>query len=279
MNALPRRVSFSDITKFTVLAFHAALTIFPLVWVLSNSFRTTDQILTRIRLIPESFTLVNFVKVWESTSIPRALVNSVTIDLVSLALLLAVVLPLSFALARFRFRAATFIYLFFSLAVLVPTVTVLPMTYRLFNELGLLGQKYAIAFIYVAEQLPISVFLMVMFMRTIPVELDEAAILDGCSPWGLFWSVTLPLSRNGVVTIVILAFVAIWNDYLTALVILTKQAHKTLSVVLGYARNEYMVDYGMMSAAIIFAIAPMIVIYLLVKSQLIKGMAMGAVKG
>jgi raffinose/stachyose/melibiose transport system permease protein len=267
------------IGKYAVLSFQAALTIFPILWVLSNSFRNTDQILTGIRLIPESFSLANYVRVWSMTSIPRALVNSLTIDLVSLALLLAVVLPLSFVLARFRFRAATFVYLFFSLAVLVPMVTVLPMTFKLFSELGLLGHKYAIAFIYVAEQLPISVFLMVMFMRTIPSELDEAAIMDGCSIWQLFQHVIIPLSRNGIVTIVILAFVAIWNDYLTALVILSRQADKTLSVVLGYARNEYSVDYGMMSAAIIFAIAPMIVIYILVKNRLIKGMAMGAVKG
>jgi raffinose/stachyose/melibiose transport system permease protein len=271
--------TLARIGKYAVLSFQAALTIFPILWVLSNSFRNTDQILTGIRLIPESFSLANYVRVWSMTSIPRALVNSLTIDLVSLALLLAVVLPLSFVLARFRFRAATFVYLFFSLAVLVPMVTVLPMTFKLFSELGLLGRKYAIAFIYVAEQLPISVFLMVMFMRTIPSELDEAAIMDGCSIWDLFVNVIIPLSRNGIVTIVILAFVAIWNDYLTALVILSRQADKTLSVVLGYARNEYSVDYGMMSAAIIFAIAPMIVIYVLVKNRLIKGMAMGAVKG
>jgi raffinose/stachyose/melibiose transport system permease protein len=265
--------------QYAVLSLQAVLTILPIVWVFSNSFRTTDQILTSIRLIPESWAPDNYIKVWNLTSIPAAFINSLTIDLVSLALLLVIVLPLSFALSRFRFRAATLIYLFFSLAVLVPTVTVLPMTYRLFNELGLLGHKYAIAFIYAAEQLPLSVFLMVMFMRGIPAELDEAAIMDGCSIWQMFWHITLPLSRNGIVTIVILAFVAIWNDYLTALVVLTKQSDKTLSVVLGYARNEYSVDYGMMSAAIVIAIVPMILIYILVKNRLIKGMAAGAVKG
>jgi raffinose/stachyose/melibiose transport system permease protein len=230
-------------------------------------------------LIPETWSLENYSKVWNLTSIPRAFVNSLTIDLVSVALLLVVVLPLAFALSRFRFRAANFIYLFFSLAVLVPTVTVLPMTFRLFNELKLLDFKYAIAFIYVAEQLPISVFLMTMFMRTIPSELDDAAIIDGASLWQLFWMITVPLSRNGIVTVTILAFVAIWNDYLTAFIMLTRPEDKTLSVLLGYARDEYSVNYGMMSASIVFAIAPMIAIYILIKNQLIRGMAAGAVKG
>jgi len=274
-----RRISFKKAVQYVVLSFQAVLTILPIIWVISNSFRTTDQILTSIRLIPEAFLLTNYVNVWNLTSIPNAFVNSITIDFVSIMLLLAVTLPLSFALSRFRFRAAVVVYLFFSMAVLVPTVTILPMTFKLFSELGLLGHKYAIAFIYVAEQLPISVFLMVMFMRAIPTELDEAAIIDGCGMWKLFWNVTIPLSRNGIVTITILAFVAIWNDYLSALVILSRQADKTLSVLLGYARNEYSVDYGMMSAAIVFAIVPMILIYILVKDRLITGMAVGAVKG
>jgi raffinose/stachyose/melibiose transport system permease protein len=265
--------------RYGVLTLQAVLTIFPLVWVVSNSFRTTDAILTSIRLLPESLDFTNYAHVFTATSIPRAFLNSTSITLLSLVLLLVTVLPLSFALARFRFPAAKGIYLFFALAVLVPTVTVLPMTFRLFNELGLLGQKYAISLLYVAEQLPISVFLMVMFMRAIPSELDEAAVIDGCSTWGLFWWITLPLSRNGIVTIVILSFVAIWNDYLTALVILTNQFDKTLSVILAYARTEYSVDFGMMSAAIVVAIAPIIVVYLFVKDRLISCMALGAVKG
>ncbi len=273
------RLSGVAVAKYIVLTVYAAITLFPLLWVVSNSFRTTNQILTGIRLLPESFSMVNYERVLMSTSIPRAFMNSLTIDGVSIALLLAVVLPLSFVLARFRFRFGVFIYLFFSLAVLVPAVTVLPMTFKLFSDLQLLGHKYAIAYIYVVRQMPLSVFLMVMFMRTIPAELDEAAIIDGCGTWGLFWNVILPLSRNGTVTVVILSFVAIWNDYLTALVILTRPIDKTLSVVLSYARTEYSVDYGMLSAAIVFAIAPMIVMYVLLKDNLIQGMAMGAVKG
>ncbi len=267
------------LVQYLVLSIHAIVTIFPLVWVVSNSFRTTDQILTSIRLIPESLTFANYTRVLTATSIPRAFFNSVSITGATMLLLLAVVLPLAFALARFRFSAANHVYLFFSLAVLVPTVTVLPTMFRLYNEMGLLGYKYAIAFVYVSQQLPISVFLMVMFMRSIPPELDEAAIIDGCGTWGIFRHIVLPLSRNGIVTITILAFVAVWNDYINALVILTNQYDKTLSVVLAYAKGEFSVDYGMMSAAIVVAVAPMILVYLFIKERLIAGMAVGAVKG
>jgi raffinose/stachyose/melibiose transport system permease protein len=264
---------------YGVLGIHSLLTLFPLVWVLSNSFRKNDAILTSMRLIPESLQLSNYVEMLHVTSIPLAFFNSFTITLASLALLVAVALPLSFALARFRFRFANWVFMFFAAAVLVPSVSVLPMTFRLFADLGLLGTKYGIAFVYATEQLPVSVFLLVTFMRAIPQELDEAALIDGCGLWNLFLRVVVPLSRNGIVTILILAFVAVWNDYLTALVLLPDQENQTLSLALAYAKDEYFVNYGMMSAAIVFAVAPMLIVYLFLKDRLISGMAAGAVKG
>jgi raffinose/stachyose/melibiose transport system permease protein len=264
---------------YVILGVHALLTLFPLWWVLVNSFRSSDSILTGFRFLPEHFDLSNYRRVLSTTSIPLAFYNSVSITLVSLGLMLVMALPLSFALARFRFRAARFIYGFFALAILVPSVSMLPMTFRLFNALGLLGTKYGITFVYATEQLPVSVFLLVTFMRAIPPELDEAALIDGCGPWGLFVRVVLPLSRNGIVTVLILAFVAVWNDYLTALVLLPDPADRTLSLALAFAKGEYFVDYGMMSAAIVFAVAPMIVVYLFLKDRLSSGLAIGAVKG
>jgi raffinose/stachyose/melibiose transport system permease protein len=267
------------VVVYVILGVHALLTLFPLWWVLVNSFRSSDQILTGFRFLPEHFDLSNYRRVLSTTSIPLAFYNSVSITFVSLALMLVMALPLSFALARFRFRAARFIYGFFALAILVPSVSMLPMTFRLFNALGLLGTKYGIAFVYATEQLPVSVFLLVTFMRAIPSELDEAALIDGCGPWGVFVRVVVPLSRNGIVTVLILAFVAVWNDYLTALVLLPDPADRTLSLALAFAKGEYFVDYGMMSAAIAFAVAPMIVVYLFLKDRLSSGLAVGAVKG
>jgi raffinose/stachyose/melibiose transport system permease protein len=264
---------------YGVLIVHAALTLFPFVWVLANSFRQNDDILTSIRLIPESFALDNYRQVMLATNIPRAFFNSVTITAVSLAILLAAAAPLSFALARFRFRAAETIFMLFGLAILVPSVSVLPMTFRLFNDLGLLGGKYGICLVYATAQLPVSVFLLTTFMRAIPAELDEAAVVDGCGAWNLFVRVILPLSRNGIVTVLILAFVAVWNDYLTALILLPDEENRTLSLALAAAKDEYRVDYGVMAAAIVFAVVPMLIAYMLIKDRLTTGMAAGAVKG
>ena len=264
---------------YAVLGGHAVLTLFPFAWVLANSFRDNDAILTSVRLLPESLQPGNYLQVLRATNIPRAFFNSVSITLGSLLVLLAVAAPLSFVLARFRFRAARAVYVLFGLAVLVPGVSVLPMTFRLFNALGLLGTKYGICLVYATEQLPITVFLLVAFMRAIPAELDEAAVIDGATVWDVFVRVVLPLSRNGLVTVVILAFVAVWNDYLTALILLPDAANRTLSVALAYAKDEYRVDYGVMAAAIVVASLPMLAAYLVLKDRLTTGLAAGAVKG
>ncbi len=264
---------------YAVLVIHALLTLFPLFWVVVNSFRHSDDIMRSITLIPESFDFTNYMSVLTATNIPRAFFNSLTICLMSLALLLAVALPLAFALSRFRFRAAGYIHLFFTMAILVPSISVLPMLFTLFNDLGLLGTPYGITLVYATDQLPVTVFILVAFMRTIPQELDEAAIMDGASIFTLFAKIIVPLSKNGIVTVLVLAFVSIWNDYITALILLPDPQHRTLSVTLSMARDDFRVDYGMMSAAIVFAVAPMIVGYLLLKEQLTSGMAAGAVKG
>jgi raffinose/stachyose/melibiose transport system permease protein len=264
---------------YAVLIFHALLTLYPLFWVIVNSFRDSDSIVRGIALLPESLDWSNYKKVISSTNIPRSFMNSLIICALSLALLLATVLPLAFALSRFRFRAAAYLHLLFSLAILVPGVSVLPMVFTLFNDLGLMGTPYGITLVYAAEQIPVSVFLLVAFMKTIPSELDEAAIMDGANAFTLFWRIIVPLTRNGIVTVLVLSFVAIWNDYITALILLPDEENRTLSVTLAMAKDEYRIDYGMMSAAIVFAVAPMLLGYLLLKNQLANGMAAGAVKG
>lgn len=264
---------------YGILCIHTVTTLFPLFWVLANSFRSSQDILTSISLLPSSFNFENYENLFANTNIPLSFWNSLSITALSLAILLVVVVPLAFAVTRFRFRVAEYIYLLFTVAVLVPTVSVLPMTYVLFTELGLIGTKYGISLVYATEQLPVSIFILVAFMRSIPSEIDEAAIVDGATIWHLFYKVILPLSRNGIVTITILAFVSIWNDYLTALVMLPDEENRTLSVALAFAKTEYSVDYGMMSASIVFAVTPMIIGYLLLKKQLTTGMTAGAVKG
>jgi raffinose/stachyose/melibiose transport system permease protein len=276
----PRFKNYSVLViKYFILTTYALTTFVPLWWTFSNSFRNNEQIFTQIRLFPESFDFTNYINVFKSTSIPQAFYNSISITMVSLVGLLVVLVPCAYVLARYRFKGAYLLYMFFALSIFIPNITVLASTFKLYQMLDLYGGKYGIAYTYIAHQLPFCVFLLVSYMRAIPVALEEAAIIDGCRTRDLLLRIILPLSRNGIVTISILSFISIWNDYIYALILLPKEQLRTLTVAAAFAKSEFLVDYGMMSAAVIVTILPVIIIYLVLQDKIINGMAAGSVKG
>lgn len=264
---------------YLVLMLNSVGCLVPILWTLSNSFRTNTQIFTHFSLVPEQFNVGNFQSIVDNTNLVQAFVNSLVISLCSLALLLICVLPCAFLFARFSFRFSRAAYGFFLLSIFVPSIVLLQAVYELFANLGLLNVKYSIVLAYTAGQIPFCLFLLTAYMRELPVQIEEAAIIDGASVWNIFRRITLPMSRNGVVVILILSFISIWNDYIYALVFLPQPQRQTLTVALANVKGEYAVSYGLLSAAAVMAIVPVFVFYLFTKNFLMSGMSSGAVKG
>jgi ABC-type glycerol-3-phosphate transport system permease component len=264
---------------YLVLIVNSVGCLIPILWTLSNSFRTNTQIFSRFSLIPEQLNFGNFTSIVQNTNLVQAFVNSLVITLSSLVILLICVLPCAFLLARFTFRFSRVIYMFFLLSIFVPSIVLLQAVYELFSTLSLLNVQYSIVLAYTAGQIPFCLFLMVAYMRELPGEVEEAAIIDGASVWSIFRRITVPMTRNGIVVILILSFVSIWNDYIYALVFLPEPQRQTLTVALANVKGEYAVSYGLLSAAAIMAIVPVFVFYLFTKNFLMSGMSAGAVKG
>jgi len=265
--------------KYFILVLYLIITLLPLWWSFSNSFRNNDQIFTTMRLFPESFKFDNYKSLMTLTNIPLAFYNSVTITLATLALLILCMAPMCYVLSRYRFRFAKGLYFYFIMALFIPSITVIGSTFQVFKFFGFLGMKYPIIFVNVAHLLPLSTLIIISYMESIPHSLDEAALIDGCGPWQLFLRVIMPLARNGFVTVLILSFVNTWNDYIYPFLLLQKEHHKTLTVALAVVKTEFAVNYGMVSAAVIFAVVPMLAFYLIMKEKLMSGMVAGAVKG
>jgi raffinose/stachyose/melibiose transport system permease protein len=264
---------------YLVLMLNTVSCLVPILWTLSNSFRTNTQIFTHFALIPEQFNFGNFASIIDNTNLVQSFVNSLVIAASSMVLLLICVLPCAFVFARFSFKFSRAIYTFFLLSIFVPSIVLLQAVYELFANLGLLNVNYSIVLAYTAGQIPFCLFLLTAYMRELPVEVEEAAIIDGASVWSIFRRITVPMSRNGIVVILILSFVAIWNDYIYALVFLPEPQRQTLTVALANVKGEYAVSYGLLSAAAIMAIVPIFVFYLFTKNLLMSGMSSGAVKG
>jgi raffinose/stachyose/melibiose transport system permease protein len=265
--------------KYAFLALYALLTFFPLWWTFSNSFRTNGQIFTQTRLLPETFAyLDNYASILRQ-NIPRAMWNSFSITALALALLIACSIPAAYFMSQYRFKLSNLVFGLFSAGVIVPRMSILIATFSNFQKMGFLQKQYPITLCYAAFELPITMFLLVGFMQSIPASVLESGKIDGCNSLSLLARIVLPMSRNGVVTVLILAFVSVWNEFAYASILIPNVKFKTMTIVLANAKNEYITDYGMMAAGVIVAVLPMIVVYSFLQEKIVSGMVAGAVKG
>lgn len=265
--------------KYVSLSLWAVVTLFPLYWTFVNSFRTNNQIFTKFAWFPEDITYLENYKSMMQNDVLLAFFNSTTITAITMALLLICAILLAYVLSVYRFKYAAAIHSFFTIGVVIPRLSVLIATYMNFKTLGLLGHRYSLVFCYAAFEIPMAVYLLVGYMKSLPAEVFESGIIDGCSSWTLLTKIVLPMSKNGILTVVIISFVNVWNDYLYARVFLTNNKFLTVTTMIASAKTEFFTDYGMQMAGVILAVAPIIFVYMFLQDKIIDGMAAGAVKG
>ena len=278
MNSLAKRRT-SLAVKYALMILYAVITIFPLYWTFVNSFRTNDQIFSKMVLWPENITYLENYKMIFEQDIPLAFKNSVVLTSISLVLLICCTLMAAYVLSAYRFKFAKVIYLLFAMGVVIPRLSILIATFRNFKSFGFLNQQYPIIFCYVTFELPLSIFLIVGFMQSLPSSVLESGIIDGCNSFRLLTQIVLPMSRNGLLTVIILSFVSIWNEYAYSLVLLSNRKFKTLTIALASSKTEFTIEYGMLSAGAVFAVVPIMLVYFFLQDKIISGMVVGAVKG
>jgi len=223
-------------------------------------------------------------------------VNSVLVVSVSLVGILSLSAMAAYAIARFPFRGSRALYLFFISGMMVPAQLVLvPLFFqfsymsRFFSgllrpfgyEVQLHDSLTGLILIYIALSLPFTILILTGFFKSLPGELREAAIIDGCSEAGVFRHVMLPLARPGLVTAAIFNFIGLWNEYLFALVFVNSPEKKTLPLGLASVsiQAQYRTDFGLMFAGLVIVIVPTLIVYILLQRQLTSGITMGALKG
>lgn len=278
MNSIAKRRT-SLAVKYALMILYAVITIFPLYWTFVNSFRTNDQIFSKMVLWPENITYLENYKMIFEQDIPLAFKNSVVLTSISLVLLICCTLMAAYVLSAYRFKFAKVIYLLFAMGVVIPRLSILIATFRNFKSFGFLNQQYPIIFCYVTFELPLSIFLIVGFMQPLPSSVLESGIIDGCNSFRLLTQIVLPMSRNGLLTVIILSFVSIWNEYAYSLVLLSNRKFKTLTIALASSKTEFTIEYGMLSAGAVFAVVPIMLVYFFLQDKIISGMVVGAVKG
>ena len=254
--------------------------IYPLVWLLQSSFKTTVEFATQPTwALPKGFAWQNYVQAWNS-GMATYFLNSILAVFPSLLLILAISVSAAFALEVMTWRLRNPVLLLFLAGIMVPLQLVLLPLFTIYFQASLIDTRWALIITYTAFGLPLSVFLMAGFFKSVPREVMEAAVLDGASIYKVFYRVALPMVANGLVTIALVQFFFLWNDLLFTLTFISSDSNRTIQTGLLNFTGQYgQVDWGPTFAAISLAVIPTLILYLVLNQQVIKGLASGSLKG
>jgi raffinose/stachyose/melibiose transport system permease protein len=276
----PRRPRLSLGTPISYLAavLVVGITLVPILYVVIGGFRTSAQINSSPAGLPHPWVLSNYTNVLTSSSFWHFVGNSVFIAVVSTGLAVVLGAMAAFALARYAFRGREFFFALFMIGLLFPAgVAVLPL-YLLLRQIGLLENLLGVAIPEAAFALPITIFILRPFLRAVPGELEDAAVVDGASRLGFFRRILLPLSRPAITTVAILAFVTSWNSYLLPLVVFTNPQHYTLPLGVWSFQSTHSVNTAIVLAFAALSMVPALAFFMLAERRIVGGLT-GALKG
>jgi multiple sugar transport system permease protein len=258
---------------------YALLLAIPIYYLLVSSLKSNQEIFTDPFGLPSQWIFTNYSQAWERAVLGQALLNSLIIAVAALVITLLLVVPASYGLARSRSKWAVAFERVFALGFLIPAFATLVPVLLLSIQLGLFQTREFLTLFLVATTLPLSVILLTQFMRTIPAELEESAMVDGLSRLRIMWSIYLPLSIPGIAMIVILNFLAYWNEFLFSLVLLGSRAEsRTIQVALPTLIDQTKTEFGPLLAGTVITLIPVYVLYMFLNRRLEGALTAGAIK-
>jgi len=264
-----------------ILWIYVVITLYPIVFALQNSFKSSANVISSPFSLPIStFSFDNYQAVWNLTPVLRYFFNSMYIAVGASATSMILATMTAYAITRMRFKLMNKITtMFIGAALMIPGSFLLVPLYFLLVKLHLVDTPWALILPYMTFGIPLSVFIVGAFLKTIPSELEEAGVMDGVSAFGLFWRIILPISVPALVTIFILNFLGNWNEFIMAQFFLSGDTHKTLPVAMVAFRDSMQLNFGRLFASAMFMIVPVVVIYAFLQEKIIEGVTAGSVKG
>jgi raffinose/stachyose/melibiose transport system permease protein len=273
-----RRRRLGSLPIYAIALVLAAIVLVPLIYVVLGGFRTTGQVAAQPVALPDPWITSNYTEILRSETFWRQVGNSALIAAIATVVVVLCGSLAAFALARYEFRGRESLYTLFTLGLLFPvSVAILPL-YLLLRQLGLLDTALGVALPEAAFALPITIVILRPFMRAVPVELEDAAAIDGFSKFGFFWRVLLPLSRPALMTVAILAVVTSWNMFLLPLLVLNDTREWTLPLGVAAYSTEYTQDTSRILAFTALSMIPAILFFVVAERRIVGGLS-GAVKG
>ncbi|AJH01923.2 sugar ABC transporter permease [Clostridium beijerinckii] len=250
----------------------------PFFMVVVNSLKTKVEIIKSPLALPIKYTIENYIDSFGTMKFTSAFFNSLIITVISVGIIIIFSSMLAYFLARWNWKINKIIFVILVVSMIIPFQALMIPFVKIYGGLNLLNSKWMLCFFYLGFGLSLATFMYQGFITGIPIELEEAAIIDGASSIQVFLKVILPLLKPTTITIAILDVLWIWNDFLLPSLVLVGEDQRTLPLSMFYFFGKYTSDYGMAMAALILTIIPIIIFYLLAQKQIIKGVIEGAIK-
>lgn len=264
---------------FVILLIVFTLTVYPLIWMALGSLKDSNEFYTNVWGLPRSPVWQNFEVAWTNGKMGRKVLNSVLVTVGSLVFLIPVNSCAAYALGRLKFKGRRLLYSYLLVGIMIPSGVLGIPTFTVALRMGLNNTYIGLIMVYVAQAVAMGVFIMRSFFISLPKELEEAALVDGCTPFGSFLWVILPLAQPGIMTQVIFNGLSIWNEYFMANIMLTDSDKLTLPLSVANFVGQHTTDYPVLFAALSISTIPVIVVYVLAQRSFIEGVSAGAVKG
>lgn len=267
--------------KYMVLILFAIIVTYPFLWMVSGSFKSLqDLFVNSTNLIPKKFEFGNYAQAWQIGKIGRYYINSVIITFSALAILLTVTYLGSYPLSRMKLPGGKAVMVVFVSCMMIPMQVIVIPLYRFETIVHISNTYLGLILPYAAGALPFSVYVMSAFLKTIPLAIEEAAFIDGCSRLRMIWKILLPLSKPGLATVFVFCFLSLWNEFFLAMIIIQNQDLGPLTLGLLNFQRSFGVSttYALLFAALVIISLPVILVYAIFQKQFISGLTAGAVK-
>lgn len=275
-----KRISVAKAAVLVFLSVLVATQVYPLLWLFIYSLKNNEEILSgKFFALPASPQWKNFTDAIQAGQYFQYLKNSLFVTSVTMFCVLFLSSLASFAISRFRWKYGQAVLVVFLIGMMIPLqATLLPLM-MIFKNMHILNTHLSLILPYVAFQTPIAVFILSGFMKSVPNEIEESAVMDGASIFRIFRSIMIPISVPPMMTVCILTFINVWNEYILAATFISSEKLKTLPFGVNSFVSQYSVNYGAIGAFLVLGALPVIIIYFLLADKITKGMVAGAVKG
>ena len=277
----------SRIITYILLSFWALTTIYPFIWVILNSFRQKGLIMSDSFSIPhgEAFTLDNYLTAWQRSDFKNAYLNSFMISGTVTVCVVLIAGLAAYGLVRYRFRGRSLLYSLIMAGMMFPVFSTIIPVFRMEVMMGIAGtgkrffSLLAVILPQIAGNLCFAIVILMGFIRSVPIELEESAFIDGCSVYQIYFHIIIPAAKSSFATVAIFAFLWSYNDLFTQSFFLRYPQERAITGLLNEISSQAGVNYGLMASSVVLVVIPVLIVYICLQKHIIKGLTAGAIKG